>query len=126
MKVTAIATREGKWWAVEVPEVPGVFTQARRLEHVPAMVADAVAVMLDKDPGDVEVTEVRPALPKALEGDVVRARKLAAEATLIQYEASAATRQAVEELREAGLTVRDVAEILHVSPQRISQLVAAK
>jgi hypothetical protein len=43
MKVTAQARRTGDWWAVEVPEVDDVFTQANRLDQVPAMVADAVA-----------------------------------------------------------------------------------
>lgn len=46
MKLTAKAQRSNGWWAVEVPEVPGVFTQARRLDEIPAMVADAVALML--------------------------------------------------------------------------------
>ena len=32
MKVTAEATRSGGWWAVEVPEVDGAFTQACRLD----------------------------------------------------------------------------------------------
>ena len=45
MKVTAKATRSGNWWAVEVPEIPGLFTQARRLEQVAAMVADAAAML---------------------------------------------------------------------------------
>lgn len=56
MKVTALATRSGHWWAIEVPEVEGVFTQTRRLEQVPAMVADAVPTMLDVPAGSVEVT----------------------------------------------------------------------
>ncbi|WP_204282714.1 hypothetical protein [Goekera deserti] len=35
----------GDWWAVSVPEVDGAFTQAKRLDQVPAMVADAVALL---------------------------------------------------------------------------------
>lgn len=60
MNVTATVRRSGDWWAIEVPEVAGVFTQAKRLEQVPAMAADAVAVavavMLDIDPDQVNVT----------------------------------------------------------------------
>jgi predicted RNase H-like HicB family nuclease len=58
MKVTAIARRAGDWWAVEVPEVEDVFTQAARLDQVPAMVADAVRTMLELDdaaPVEVDV-----------------------------------------------------------------------
>jgi predicted RNase H-like HicB family nuclease len=57
MDVTARATRSGTWWAVEVPEIPNLLTQARRLDQVEAMVReaaellevdiDAVAVVVD-------------------------------------------------------------------------------
>jgi predicted RNase H-like HicB family nuclease len=55
MKVTAKTTRTNGWWAVEVPEVPGVFTQAKRLDQVPAMVRDAVSSMSDVPTDDVQV-----------------------------------------------------------------------
>ena len=54
MKVTAQATRSGKWWAVEVPEIPGLFTQARRLDQVVEAVADA-ASMLGHPQVEVEI-----------------------------------------------------------------------
>jgi hypothetical protein len=54
MKVTAYATRSGEWWAVRVPEIDGLFTQARRLDQVPEMVADA-AMLLDGLEVEVEV-----------------------------------------------------------------------
>lgn len=56
MKVTAKVTRSGDWWAVEVPEVEGAFTQARRLEQIPEMVADAVHLLAGVPTEDVEVT----------------------------------------------------------------------
>ncbi|WP_415395536.1 hypothetical protein ACMTN4_10105 [Rhodococcus globerulus] len=56
MKVTAKVTKSGDWWAVEVPEVDGAFTQARRLDQIPGMVADAVHLLTDVPAGDVEVT----------------------------------------------------------------------
>ena len=58
MKVTAKARRAGGWWAVEVPEVPGAFTQARRLEQVAVVAAEAVADLLDMLAIDVEVEVV--------------------------------------------------------------------
>ncbi|MFD3506764.1 hypothetical protein [Nocardia sp. NPDC058666] len=41
MDVTAHASRSGGWWAISVPEVPGLFTQVRRLDQVVATVRDA-------------------------------------------------------------------------------------
>ncbi|MEH6797620.1 MAG: hypothetical protein V7694_26225, partial [Rhodococcus sp. (in: high G+C Gram-positive bacteria)] len=55
MKVTAKATRSGQWWAVEVPEVDGAYTQARRLDQIPKMVADAVSLLEDVPADTVEV-----------------------------------------------------------------------
>ena len=57
MRVVAEVTRSDEWWAVQVPELPGVFTQARRLEQVPEMVRDAVALMADVAVDSVEVVE---------------------------------------------------------------------
>lgn len=56
VKVSAQVTRSGEWWAVEVSEVPGVFTQAATLAEVPTVVADAVAVMTGCGLAEVFVT----------------------------------------------------------------------
>ncbi|CAM3297596.1 type II toxin-antitoxin system HicB family antitoxin [Occultella aeris] len=120
MKVTAVATRTGEWWAIQVPEVPGVFTQAKRLEQVPDTVADAVATMLEVPADSVDV-EVRPVLGQGLEDLVRGAREAVAEATTAQERASTQMRLAVSTLR-VRLTTRDVAAVLGVTHQRVSQL----
>lgn len=33
-RLTVEATRSGGQWAIEVPEIPGLFTQAKRLDQV--------------------------------------------------------------------------------------------
>ena len=43
--VTANAVRSGNWWAIEVPEIPGLFTQARRLDQAASMVQDAATLL---------------------------------------------------------------------------------
>lgn len=58
-KLTANAERDGRWWAVTVPEVDGLFTQTRRLDQVEAMVKDAAA-LLTGEPEDAFEVEVRP------------------------------------------------------------------
>ena len=60
MRVTAVLTRSGDWWAVEIPEVPGALTQARSLDEVPAQVRDAVALLLDVDESTIDVAVVTP------------------------------------------------------------------
>lgn len=69
-RYNALCTREGNWWAIDVPGVPGVHTQAKRLDQAEAMARDAVALMLEVPPDsfDVEVTPVLDAaVDKALE-----------------------------------------------------------
>lgn len=122
MKVTAKATRSGGWWAVEVPEVPGAFTQVKRLDQVGAMAADAVATLLDVEASTVEVV-----LAPATDHDsaVAAAREASARAAAAQDEASLKVRAAVGVLRADGLTARDVATLLGISHQRVSQLEAS-
>lgn len=126
MKVTARVRRSGGWWAVDVPEVDGVFTQAKRLDQVVEQTADAVAVMLDANPADVEVTiDAARVLDAAIEAQVEQARALAEQAEQTQREASAAMRAAVESLRgKVRLSVRDAGALLGVSHQRVGQLEA--
>ena len=117
-KVTAIARRCDDWWAIEVPEIPGLFTQVRRLDQVAAMVKDAAATLNVKVNG-VKVT------PKLSEQDeLMLQRMLDAKSAAIktQEEASILMRETVRILRNQGLTVRDVAELTGVTPQRISSL----
>lgn len=123
MKVTANAVRDGGWWVVEVVEVDGAFTQARRLDQVPAMVADAVSLLEGIPAGEVEVDlEVDLGDPTALD-QARRARAQVEAAARAQEEAARASRAAVAHLRHrVKLSVRDTAVVLGVSPQRVSQL----
>jgi predicted RNase H-like HicB family nuclease len=117
------AIRSGRWWAIEVPALPGVHSQARRLDQVEDMAREAIALMqnVPEDSFDVTVETdlaslggLQPLINEALE---------AREAyELAQDRASAAMRQAVGEIRSSGYTSRDAGMLLGVSNQRISQI----
>lgn len=92
----------------------------RRLDQVAAMVKDAAATLNVKVNG-VKVT------PKLSEQDeLMLQRMLYAKSAAIktQQEASMLMCETVRILRNQGLTVRDVAELTGVTPQRISSLKA--
>ncbi|WP_329109020.1 type II toxin-antitoxin system HicB family antitoxin [Micromonospora sp. NBC_01699] len=118
---TATCTRTDNWWAITVAELPGVFSQARRLDQVEAMARDAIAALLDVSPESFDI-EVRPEVP----GEVNAARR--ARARLVEAERSAeeATVEAARKLLAEGYTVRDAGKLLGISPQRVSQLTASK
>lgn len=56
--LTARCARSDGWWAIDVPEVPGLFTQARRLDQVATAVLDAAALLTGHPEADVDVTVV--------------------------------------------------------------------
>lgn len=121
INVNAVCERSGGWWAVEVPEIPGLFTQARRLDQVEAMVRDA-AEMLDVQVGAVVID---PRLDEDTQRMVDSLFVKREEARKAQDEASKLARSTVAALRDEGLTVRDVATVTGVSPQRVSALQGA-
>jgi len=119
---TAVCRRVGDWWAIDVPEAHGVHTQARRLEQVEAMARDAVS-LLRKVPEDSFDVTVEPHLDDEAEQTLAasaeatrRAREAAETASRLQREAATTL------LTKYRLTVRDTGMLLHVSPQRVSQL----
>lgn len=57
--LTARCARSEGWWAVEVPEVPGLFTQARRLDQVPEAVVDAASLLTGWSRAELEGTVVQ-------------------------------------------------------------------
>ena len=118
------AVRSGSWWAITVPELPGVFSQARRLDQVEAMAREAIAMMLDVDTdqiGRIEVKVVPPPRAAALIGTMNDALETAREAS---ETAASARREAAKALRADGLPMRDVGLLLGLSHQRVSQILA--
>lgn len=125
MRITAVAQRSGSWWAVEVPEIPGLFTQAKRLDQVTEMVRDAASALTGKPEDEFQVTISSVHINGQIDS-VVDAAKEAAKA-LAEYQARAAdaSKTAAATLAEEGLTVREVGEVLGVSHQRAHQLISA-
>lgn len=117
---TARARRSGGWWALDVPALPGAYSQVRRLDQAPEAIADALSALLERHiaPDDVMVI---PDLGTS--GAVVTASKAArAEVARRTEEVATLTRRAIEELSRTGLSVRDIGVILGLSHQRVQQL----
>ncbi len=124
----AIATRdEAGYWNAVVPEVPGAFTFAKRLDQLPPRVAESIAAIQDlHDTAGIDVVVV-PRLPEPIEDDIARVRQLRADAERTAAEAGDASRRVIRHLVEAEhLTVRDAGNLLDLSSQRVSQLLKPK
>jgi len=115
--------REPGFWIIRVPEIPEVVTQARRLADVKENAQEAIAVWTDTGAGDIDVS-VTVVVPAVVQTALDEARRLQKEANDRLDRAGTATSEAARWLtKELGLTLREAAEILGVSFQRVAQLV---
>ncbi|MHB8620126.1 MAG: hypothetical protein ACYDAG_11255 [Chloroflexota bacterium] len=120
---TVNCQRSGGWWAITIPEVPGAFTQARRLDQVERMARDVMALMLGV-PEDSFGIHLAPVLDDRAQKVLEQVDEAKGAAEDAQREAMAAMDLAARTLvRDEGLTVRDAGRLLGISFQRVSQLV---
>lgn len=117
----AVTERDGSWWAIRVPELRGVYSQARRLADVEAMARDAIALLNEVAPDSFDIT-VEPVLDDEATRLVEQARADRVDAERAARRASEQLRAAVDRLVSAGLTVRDTAHLLGLSHQRVAQV----
>jgi hypothetical protein len=111
---------------VTVPEIPGCLTQGRSLAEGRRRIREALALFIDeKLAATVDlVDDVR--LPRSTGAVVKQAATVRAQLDELQAEAIKATSAAAKLLvRKSGLSVRDAADLLGVSHQRIQQLAGA-
>jgi ribulose 1,5-bisphosphate synthetase/thiazole synthase len=118
-----VTGREGRWWAVEIPQLNGA-TQAGRLADVEAEARDYIAVSLDVPPSTVDLRVIVDDTPHACEVQARSERILAARQQAEALEVAAAEDAAalVRELTRDRVPMRDIATLVGVSFQRVSQL----
>ena len=121
-------TRDGRWWMVHIPEIDGL-TQARRLSEAETMAREYIALdrNLPYDEIKVETASIRtnePEIREILEmARQIRNKRVHAQQ--LEQEALSEAQQFAHWLTTYGVPVRDIAELLDISPQRVSQLANA-
>lgn len=118
-----VVRRDGRFWSIEIPQLDGA-TQARNLSEVDEMAIDYIAIVEDVAPESIAITkriEVPDSVRSHLDA-VAHARAIEAEN---RTRAAEESRAAARELKQLGLTVREVGETLGVSHQRAQQLISA-
>lgn len=117
--------RSGRWWAITVPDLGGVFSQARRLDQVHAMAREAIALMLNIDEADVGELDIDVEPPPRVVDLLDALRRSEVQAEDARKTLADTQRRVAEELRAEGLPLRDVGELLGVTHQRVSQILAS-
>ncbi len=114
----------GPVWVFQCREHPGAISESRRLSDAHRLMREAIAFVADVDEADIEI-ELAPVLPEPVSDEVERARQAVRALAEQQRAAAALSRQAATRLADVGLTGADVATLLEISPQRVSQLLAS-
>jgi len=120
--VSTYKVRAKRWehgWELHIEGV-GV-TQSHGLKDAETMARDLISRRLDLPEDSISV-EITPEIGNGLDERATAARAAVREAAGAQQKAAAQSREAARLLRHAGLTGRDIAAVLQVSPQRVSQL----
>ncbi len=125
--MTAVDVAAQRWehgWELHVSDDRGpiVVLTARRLSRAHRMVRDYVAVTDGIDPTTVAV-RIAVRFGNGLDEEIAAVRADLEHAERAQRDAAARSRRLALLLREAGLSGADIAVVLRVSPQRVSQLV---
>lgn len=115
--VTARHWKHG--WELHIAGV-GV-TQSRNLAEAQTVVRDYVESLTGADASDAVVV-IRTEVGDGLDEEARAAREAVAAADKATRDAAARSRKVARDLRQAGLSGRDIAAVLQVSAQRVSQL----
>lgn len=113
----ATVQHDGYNW-VAIPECGGA-TFAKQLSQLTGRVQEVVELMTGRvlAAGDIKLNIIVPGADLA-----ERAKAARAAAEIAATEAATTTAEAVHALRNSGLSTRDVAELVGISHQRVSQL----
>jgi hypothetical protein len=122
-----VVTREDDQWLADVPELHGAHTYARSLPSLDQAVREVVVLAADlPDEAMPELVldyDYHTGDPE-LDATALEVRRLRRQADDLAATAAARTGRAAAQLVARGLSVRDVAALLGISPQRVSQLTA--
>ena len=120
---TVNARRWEHGWELHVEGV-GV-TQSKSLHSASRIAREYISLVRSiNDESTIDV-EIRPHIDNALGDEVIAARKAVHELGERQREVAALSRTAARDLAASGLSGADIAVVLEVSPQRVSQLLNA-
>lgn len=120
MEIKAECERKAGAWRVRVPELDNLLISTKRLDQATEQIKDLVHEYQGVDRCDV-IVRVETTMPGVM-CDLEAAQQKMRDANRLQEEASREIRELVATLREQGLSMRDIAVLLRISPQRVAQL----
>ena len=120
MEITAQAERREDGWLVLVPELDNFTMTVSGLDKATEKIKQLTSELRNEATCDILV-KIEAVMPGII-CDIEAAQHKMREAARLQDEASNEIRDVVARMRERDLTMRDIAVLLGVSPQRVAQL----
>lgn len=120
MEIKARAERQEDGWLIDVPSLGNFKTTSKRLDKA----TEQIKLMAEKATGESKcdiIVKVEAVMPGII-CDIEAAQAKMQAAAKMQEEASNEIRDVVSRMRDEGLTMRDIAILLGVTPQRVAQL----
>lgn len=117
----AEAHRHGWHWRLTIPGVMEGFYIAKSLSEARAIARAIICALTGVDKSEVTVSVRVVGKEADMAASVVKMR---AEAKAAAVKANAAVKEAVDTLVAGGLSHRDIATLLELSPGRIGQLIS--
>jgi len=115
------ATRAGNWWVLQADEVANAITQVKKLSDASEWIAEALSMVL-KEAVTSEQIDITIEVEPHLQAEIERTRTAISELAQIQENVAAQSRALVRNLNSMQMTGVDIAAVLQISPQRVSQL----
>ena len=120
MEIKAHFERSADGWIVDVPSLNNYKTTAKRLDKATEQIKILAEAATGESKCDI-VVKVEAIMPGII-CDLEAAQEKMREAARLQEQGSAEMRNVVGRMRDEGLTMRDIAVLLGVTPQRVAQL----
>jgi DNA-directed RNA polymerase specialized sigma subunit len=120
MEIKARAERQEDGWLIAVPSLGNFKTTSKRLDKA----TEQIKILAEKTTGESKcdiIVKVEAVMPGII-CDIDSAQQKMKLAAKLQEEASNEIRDVVSRMRDEGLTMRDIAILLGVTPQRVAQL----
>jgi DNA-directed RNA polymerase specialized sigma subunit len=122
-----VVTRERDAWLADVPDVAGAHTWARDLKRLEGFVREAIVLALDLHDGaedDIALEWEYHTGDGSLDRSTSDLRDARRRLTAFAADVADRTQALVADLARKGWSVRDIAGLLGISPQRVSQVKA--
>jgi hypothetical protein len=115
-------SREDNLWVAVVTDLPGGATDVDHFEDLPDAVRDLVATLTEIEPEDFWISWRYLQGSHELTEKIQDLRQWEQQAQLAVANRDAARQAAIEDMRNAGLSYREISDVVGISYQRVAQL----